>query len=104
MITFAENYYNKFPDDMKALENKLSALEPLEKKTGSGEGDKTSQNVAYVVNCVLSAIRAARAASRDRCNDYMIVLSALAKGNKGVKPAEGEKEQKPKEEQNKEEK
>ena len=104
MITFAENYYNKFPDDMKALENKLSALEPLEKKAGSGDGDKTTQNVAYVVNCVLSAIRAARAASRDRCNDYMIVLSALAKGNKGAKPAEGEKEQKPKEEQNKEEK
>lgn len=85
MISFCEFYYNTLKDSLERIENenvkKLSALDG--KKAGDGsETDRTEKNKALITQMLKSAVNAVRYASRDRCNDYLSILSSLASSNK----------------------
>lgn len=85
MIAFCEYYYNKFETDLNGLEADIGKLSILDGKSGSGEGDNTDKNKGLVATYLQQAMTAARIASRDRCNDYLKILSGLAASNKKKK-------------------
>lgn len=85
MVEFLEYYYNKFENDVGALEENVKKLSVLDDKKSSGEGDKTDENVRRVRDFLVAALSASRIASRDRCNDALKLLSQLAAPNKNKK-------------------
>lgn len=85
MVEFLEYHYNKFENDVGALEENVKKLSILDDKKGSGEGDKTDENVKRVRDFLVAALSASRIASRDRCNDALDLLLQLAAPNKNKK-------------------
>lgn len=85
MISFCEYYYTKFEDELNSLESEINKLSVLDGKSGSGEGDNTDKNKGLIGTYLMEAMNAARFASRDRCNDYLKILSPLASSKKKKK-------------------
>ena len=83
MEQFCESYYGHFMDDLMKLKARADELEKLEAKVTSG--NRSRQNVDLIGTYVNALIHGARTASRDRANDYIKILSSLAKGNPAAK-------------------
>lgn len=85
MIQYCENYYNNTESALDGLQKKIDSLKILdERQGGSGEDQKTKDNAAMIGTQLATAIKAARIASKDRCNDYLLILDALAAPNKNA--------------------
>lgn len=83
MIQYCENYYNNTESALDGLQKKIDGLKILdERQSGSGEDQKTKDNAAMIGTQLTTAVKAARIASKDRCNDYLLILDALAAPNK----------------------
>lgn len=85
MISYCEKYLNSFADSLKGLENDIKQLSSLDNKKSSEQNDKTNENVNLVSSQLATGLKAMRYAARDRFNDYMKILSALAQSNKTAK-------------------
>lgn len=81
MLDFIDNYYNHFIDKFSLLKDGVNKLSDLDDKNGSDPNDRTEANKALLTTWAMSAIRAARAAARDRANDTMLIMSGLAKSD-----------------------
>lgn len=85
MISFCEFYYNTLSGALDSIERdnvkKLSALDD-KKAASESDTDRTEKNKALIAQMLKSAVNAVRYASRDRCNDYLSILSSLASSNK----------------------
>lgn len=93
MIRFCEYYYNNIVTDLQNAKKDLDSLDIFKNKTSKGDGDRTSENINVARNCVLATIRGVRTAARDRCNDYMMIISSLSKGNKQNQNTQGNNNQ-----------
>lgn len=91
MIAYVESYYGD-NGIASALEKiNLDKLSAMDNKKGSGDGDKTTENVTFIKTSLTKAILATKNVCRNRCNDYMTVLQTIwandpagkATGNKG---------------------
>lgn len=81
MLDFVTDYYDNFIGKMEKMKDSVNKLKALDDKSGSGENDRTNANKALLATWANAAINGARNAARDRVNDIMLVLSALAKGD-----------------------
>ena len=80
MIKYCESYYNSTEASLKNLQSSISKLSIFDQKDLSDE--QVKNNVNLIGTMLVSAVKAARNASKDRCNKYLEVLSALAASNK----------------------
>lgn len=98
MIKYCENYYATIEADLDKANEDMKGLSKFDTLKNANDSDKTEDNVKVLNNMLSAGIRAARTASRDKCNNYMTVLSSLASSNKksnGAVPAQDNTEAKP---------
>ena len=74
MIAFVESYYGNEGIANTLEKVDLKALSVLDNKKSSGDGDKTTENVATIKSYLTKAILATKNVCKTRCNDYMKAL------------------------------
>ena len=57
MIRFCEHYYNSIISDLQNAKKDLDVLDMFKNKSGNGDNDRTSENIAVVKRCITGAIR-----------------------------------------------
>lgn len=81
MIDYCVDYFENWVDKLTSSKGALDKLKPLDEKKNSGDNDRTEENVKVIDRCLTAAINELRIAAKDKANDYMLILSNLAKGD-----------------------
>lgn len=78
MSTYVKNYYTNIINDLEGIKKSLKPLDNLNSFKSSGNADdRTNANIALIPRIVNNAIGSCINVTRQRANDYMVVMDSL---------------------------